>query len=537
MERNKIVTWRVSSSKITAEWGCPMLKKKTVSMQTIGYLLLWVGIILLLVRGCTFALSLGNVVSPGPSSPPQPGLISASVENGMVYFVANNNLHALRSSDGKQIWQGFSNIIDPPVVANGVVYEINFGEIEALSGSDGGLLWRYNSSNEGEIIRPGTTQIVQVADKRIYLYDGQVLDVLVADSGIAGTGRSAWSSNDIVNAVDINTLTISNGVVYYAVHPRNDATTTPAAPDNTIVARRALDGKTLWTYSASVAGQPCAITSMVRALEAVYASASCNNGVGRTFALRASDGALLWQSSISGQFSVTNGVVCLHITQGSPTLADLYVLQASSGKLLWQDQPGTSQQQTQVWTPGNGYIYILDNGTLNARRLSDGQPAWNMGFSSDATSQTFETFSDPVFLGALNNIVYLQSSVVNQNTHVAFNRMYALQASTGKQLWSFQQDQFNLTWSTVSINATTGIMAVQGLDSRHPTAFYLLRASDGGLMGSLLQSQAASTIQIVNDIVYITSISGDGNNTPFRYLLRALNADNIGDTVLWGFEA
>jgi outer membrane protein assembly factor BamB len=515
-----------------------MLKKHTISMRTVGYVLLWGGIILLVVRACTFVLSLGGTVSsPEPSSPPQPGLISANVENGMVYFVANHNIHALRSSDGKQMWQGFSNIVDPPFVANGVLYQVNFGDIEALSGSDGRLLWRYFPSHEGEDFQPGATQIVQVTDNRIYVYNGQILDVLMADNGIGGTGRQAWSSDDAVSAVDINTLTISNGTVYYAVHPRNDATTTPAPSDDAIVARRALDGKTLWTYSASAAGQPCAITSMVRALEAVYASASCNSGVGRTFALRASDGAMLWQSSISGQFSVINGVVCLHITQGSPALADLYVLEASSGKVLWQDQPGTSQQQTQVWTPGNGYIYILDNGTLNARRLSNGQAAWNMGFSSDATSQTFETFSDPVFLGALNNTVYLQSSVVNQNTHVAFNRLYAVQASTGKQLWSFQQDQFDLTWSTVSIDATTGIMAVQGLDSQHPTALYLLRVSDGRLMGSLLQSQAANNIQIVNNVVYITSVSGDGNNTPFKYLLRALNADNISDTMLWGFEA
>jgi outer membrane protein assembly factor BamB len=326
--------------------------------------------------------------------------------------------------------------------------------------------------------------------------------------------------------------------VYYAVHHKSDATTTTAAAaDDAILARRAFDGKVLWTYSASVAGQPCSITSMAQALDAIYASASCNNGTGRTFALRASDGAMLWQSSMSGQFSVTGGVVCLHITQASPALADLYVLQASTGKQLWQDQPGTSLRQAQVWTPGNGYVYLLDNGTLSARRLSDGQPAWNMSFSSNATSQTFETFSDPVFLGALNNIVYLQSSVVNQNTHVAFNRLYALQAGTGKQLWSFQQDQFNLTWSTFSIDATTNTIAIQGLDARHPTDIYLLRATDGKPQGSIIQSQAANNVIITNDKVYLTSVHGDGNNTPFSYHLQTFQPGSEGNNLLWEFGA
>jgi len=515
-----------------------MPKKHTLSMQTIGYLLLWAGIILLIGRACTFLLSLNNTVPQQPSStPPNPGLTAASVENGVVYFVANNAIHALRTSDGKQIWQAFSNTINPPVVANGVIYEVDFRAITALRGSDGTLLWRYFPSDEGGVAQPGNTQIAQIAGNRIYMYDGQVLDVLLADSSVAGSGIRVWSTSDSVNAVDINTLSISNGIVYYAVHPQNNATTTTTLPDTAIVARRASDGKVLWTYSASIGGQPCAITSMAQVQDAVYASASCNNGTGRTFALRASSGAMLWQSSISGQFSVTNGVVCLHISQASPTLADLYVLQASTGKLLWQDQPGTARHQTQVWTPGNGYVYILDNGTLNARRLSDGQPAWNMAFPYNAVSPTFETFSDPVFLGAMNDVVYLQSSVVNQNTHVAFNRLYALQASTGKQLWSFQQDQFNLTWSNVSFNATTGTIAIQGFDTQHPTDIYLLRATNGEPMGSLIQSQQASTVLIANGTIYITSTSGDGNNTPFSYHVRAIRIDNQGSQTLWAFAA
>lgn len=511
-----------------------MQKKRTLSMQTVGYVLLYGGIILLLARACTFALSLNNTTSqPDTTSSPQPTPITASIDNGVVYFTANDNVHALRASDGKQLWQSFGGSLNPPVVAGGLIYEVNFRNIVAFSASDGRQLWNYFGF-EDENGAPGNTQIVQVNGDRLYAYDGQVLDVL----NPAG-GTRVWSTYDVTNAVDINTLTLNNGMAFYAVHNISDATATPATTpiDNAIVARRASDGMTLWTYNLSHTMQSCAITAIAPAGDALYASASCGNGVARTFALRTSDGALLWQSSISGQFSVVNGVVCIHATQASPALADLYVLDGGTGKLLWQDAPGSSQHQTQVWTPGNGYVYLLDNGTLKALRLSDGQTAWSMGFPYNAASPTFETFSDPVFLGALNNIIYLQSSVVNQNTRVAFNRLYAVQASTGKQLWSFQRDQFNLTWSGASIDASANTLAIQGLDEQHPTAVYLLRASDGQLLGSILQTRAASAILIANNTIYITSIRGDGNNTPFSYHIETYQMNNQGGQPLWTFAA
>lgn len=514
--------------------GYPMQKKRILSMRTTGYILLWGGIILLVVRACTFVTSLGNTVpQPGTSSSPQPAPTTASIDNGIVYFTANAGIHALRASDGRQMWQNFGGFFNPPVVSNGLIYEVNFRSIVAFSASDGRQLWNYFSF-EDEGGAPGNAQIVQITGDRLYAYDGQVLDVLVPQSG-----ARVWSTNDATNAIDINTLTINNGIAYYAVHNQSDATTTPTTTpfDDAIVARRASDGLTLWTYSFSHTMPSCAIVSIAPADDALYASASCTNGTGETFALSASNGKLLWQSSASGQFSVVNGVVCIHVTQVSPALADLYVLDATTGKLLWQGAPGSSQHQTQAWTPGNGYVFLLDNGILKALRLSDGQLAWSMGFPYNAASSTFETFSDPVFLGAMNNIIYLQSSVVNQNTHVAFNRLYAVQASTGKQLWSFQRDQINLTWSTASIDASANAIAIQGLDEQHPTAVYLLRATDGKLLGSILQSQEASTVLIASDTIYITSVSGDGNATPFSYHLETYQMGNQGSQPLWAFVA
>src|SRR5690348_15751744 len=123
-----------------------MQKKSTISMQTVGKILLWGGIILLLARLCNFVFSLNNTVSqPETPSSPQPAPIAASIDNGMVYFVANGGIHALRASDGKQMWDSFGGAFNPPVVLSGQIYEIDFRNIVAFSASDGRQLWNYFS--------------------------------------------------------------------------------------------------------------------------------------------------------------------------------------------------------------------------------------------------------------------------------------------------------------------------------------------------------------------------------------------------------
>src|SRR5216684_3744661 len=146
--------------------GCPMPKKRTVSMRAIGYLLLMGGLLLLTGQACVFLLSLNNVVSPPPPSPAQPALTSASVENGMVYFTANEGISALRASDGKQIWHIQRFLIDAPIVAGGVIYARDFGDIFALRGSDGTQLWQYPFFQQPN----AQAQPVQVIGDRVYVY-------------------------------------------------------------------------------------------------------------------------------------------------------------------------------------------------------------------------------------------------------------------------------------------------------------------------------------------------------------------------------
>ena len=64
-----------------------------------------------------------------------------------------------------------------------------------------------------------------------------------------------------------------------------------------------------------------------------------------------------------------------------------------------------------------------------------------------------------------------------------------------------------------------------------------LRATDGKPQGSIIQSQAVNNVIITNDKVYLTSVHGDGNNTPFSYHLQTFQPDSEGNNLLWEFGA
>ena len=86
----------------------------------------------------------------------------------------------------------------------------------------------------------------------------------------------------------------------------------------------------------------------------VYVSANEDNGPGRVYALRASDGSQLWHyttNTYSYVPTVVNGIAYLFSDQG------LSALQASNGRLLWRAAvEGNSGLPPQVI---NGVLYLI----------------------------------------------------------------------------------------------------------------------------------------------------------------------------------
>jgi outer membrane protein assembly factor BamB len=149
---------------------------------------------------------------------------------------------------------------------------------------------------------------------------------------------------------------------------------------------------------------------------------------GVTRALRGESGTLLWQTSATAAalpsshlfsaapLALSHGLLYVFTDQ-------LYALRASDGKLVWQASPHTFQNF--ALDSDKGIVYFVQDTTLEALRASDGKLLW----------QTHHTFGPDLEL--LNGVLY------NGRLHVpgqyAFDGLvYALSASNGHVLWQYQ---------------------------------------------------------------------------------------------------
>jgi eukaryotic-like serine/threonine-protein kinase len=152
-------------------------------------------------------------------------------------------------------------------------------------------------------------------------------------------------------------------------------------------------------------------------------------GISSIYAIRASDGAVLWHfamnngaNSWASWFSVENGVVYASaVNPGSASnTGSIYALQGSNGSVLWQDKLNASPSGGLL---ANGVIYLgtssnSGTGALYAVRTTDGSLLWNYPTSG-------YLFAAPVLD---DNALYIGAS----------NGMaYALRADNGAIVWHY----------------------------------------------------------------------------------------------------
>jgi len=148
------------------------------------------------------------------------------------------------------------------------------------------------------------------------------------------------------------------------------------------------------------------------------------------YAVRASDGAILWHYALNGGanswaywLSVENGIV--YTSDAIPTndttgLGDIYALQSSNGSVLWRDKLHASPYSALLV---NGVIYLgTSSGSLDsavyAVRTGDGSLLLNYPIAGSM-------FAAPVLDG---NTIYIGAG----------NGMaYALHAENGRVLWHY----------------------------------------------------------------------------------------------------
>ena len=326
-------------------------------------------------------LGMGTTPEPGTNGKPMPqpdGHFESMVASNGVDFVGSDNgrLYALNGKDGTVRWQynasapvSVATVIDGTVYADANNGDGNSGVVYAFNASDGSVLWHYNINNY-------ISQLM-IANDIAYIgtaATGNSIKLYVLQ---ASNGSLLWSYS--AHAETPGLLTAGDGAVFYA----EIQGIAGDSFNERITALRSGNGSLLWYLPIAAAD------GFARGTPAL------SNGVfyigtnsGSVYAVRVSDGSVLWHVARSGGFDfipldlsplVDNGMVFMEGKQGpgGKSLA-LFAMRASDGTLLWSRPqgvaPGPVVNQPQIV---GGVIYASDGvGGLSALRETDGAVLW-----------------------------------------------------------------------------------------------------------------------------------------------------------------
>lgn len=428
--------------------------------------------------GLTHTTSTAAASTPTP--PPLPAAVpndevNMTVVNGVAYAgtayqdTSTQAVYALRTGDGHLLW--YRNVDGPvqddPQVVDGVVYVGTDlmsawpNYIYALRASDGSLLWRYT-----------------------------------------------------INNISYNTMTVDHGVVYIA-------------EQDGLSALQASSGALLWHYTTSDPGNYLPLVEN----NIVYISAWPENQLGMmngqestVYALRVSDGHLLWSYTAGGYASVRlvrNGMAYV-FSDGSLT-----ALRVSDGQPLW----------SRILDGWPGWSSLADDGTLYFYTIRTSNPLTSTDPGVDISTSVYAMQSRDgailwhysLNLGDGNNVsggLWMDQGVVYlgvSNGDKIPNYIYALQQTTGALLWRHKLDAAvgndaiiagGVIYLTTS-NSTTG-----------SGAMYALRIDDGSQIWSRSLATPASSLIAAGPAIYLSTM--DGN-------IGALQASN--GSALWHYRA
>lgn len=263
-------------------------------------------------------------------------------------------------------------------------------------------------------------------------------------------------------------LTVVNNVVYAGAY------------GGAVSALRENTGGLLWQYrtDGSVYTAPLVVNGVV------YVTAYVDNGPSHVYALRASDGKLLWsytRNSYVPSPLVVEGVAYLASADGL-----LAALRADDGSVLWHREIPSGQGVSLAGVV-NGVLYgaTYENqgpGHVEAWRASDGSLLW-------------QSRASLYLLDVIDGVVYASLG----------NDVEALQANTGAVLWHTTLDgspsqmplivSNGVVYATATVNNLSGTTAVPahggGYDletiplvpeKQFTSSVYALRATDGAVL-------------------------------------------------------
>ena len=339
-----------------------------------------------------------------------PALYALIVANGVVYVgVQGDKVLALRAGDGTLLWQFSDHLIGlrPPQLVDGVVYvaaanDVQQGNVYALRASDGRLLWHYKT---GAFLSETT-----VIDTAAYVtsQDGMLIALRTSD------GHQLWQR--ALGGGNLGTIwqqiQALNGVLYVTTTKMSAPTADTSSPGlpSQALAMGSLSWGNVWAMP-------------------VLQTIPHKEGVSTLYAIRASDGAMLWHLTMNngkngfvGWLAVEEGVIYASVMDSSTpnsSMGHIYALQSATGAVLWHyDDKNTSPSGAVL---ANGVIYASaysqdSNDVVYALRARDGSLLWRRAMGQSV-------YNAPVLDGTT---VYVGT---------ADGSVYALRAANGAVRW------------------------------------------------------------------------------------------------------
>jgi outer membrane protein assembly factor BamB len=190
------------------------------------------------------------------------------------------------------------------------------------------------------------------------------------------------------------------------------------------------------------------------------------------YALRPTDGSLLWQYPAASLLAVENGLV--YVTDKNDVFS---ALQANNGAVRWKYDMGNDVSSIVAVVDGLVYFTSSNTLTLYTLRASDGTRLWQ---------HTIDVDHFPSTILAANGIAYVAAE---------YERITALRESDGSQLW--QDDASSAPPSTpLSMSLGNGLVYAS---ADQTTA---LRASDGAV---LWHFAGRGPSVVGHDVVYVSA--------------------------------
>ncbi len=240
----------------------------------------------------------------------------------------------------------------------------------------------------------------------------------------AATGATLWSVRITGGAESPASVTVDQGVVYVA-------TICDSRGVSDLFAFRAATGAKLWSHEfAGCIAMPTPMDSQgavpsVASTELIvpWAGSGSSPPFGGLYALRTSDGAILWHVNMPGK-PYSNPVIAGDSVYMSTDGGYVVAYNAATGAERWRYQPPNHEVGLSSLDASGGLVYVCVSRAFYALRATDGSLQWQVTVpgSSDRTHQQYAP------------------SVVNGTLYAIANNdetFYALDPSSGTIRWQY----------------------------------------------------------------------------------------------------